>query len=126
DAAIHQLFSVESHLVGIIFLQMPVFDPDKSSPYGRGFVPNAAGLATWNAEVREASAIFPGKVMYLPVASSLEIDGRYTNWLPPTGTKSTPLSHWVRVRTADGIHLCPPGITRYAAPVLQDLTELFR
>jgi len=104
---------------------MPVFHPDASTPEGLGFVPNAAGLASWNAAVEQASAIFPGKVMYLPVASSLEIDGRYTNWLPSTGTKSTDLKHWVRVRTSDGVHLCPPGITRYAAPVLQDLTELF-
>ncbi len=125
DAAIRQLLSPHDHVVGVIFLQMPVFHPDASTPEGLGFVPNAAGLASWNAAVEQASAIFPGKVMYLPVASSLEIDGRYTNWLPPTGTKSTDLKHWVRVRTSDGVHLCPPGITRYAAPVLQDLTELF-
>jgi peptidoglycan/LPS O-acetylase OafA/YrhL len=125
DAAIRQMLSPHDGVLGVILLQMPVFDPDTNTPEGRGFVPNAAGLATWNATVLQASATFPGKVMYLPVASSLEIDGRYTNWLPPTGTRSAPLRHWVRVRTSDGVHLCPPGITRYAAPVLQDLIELF-
>ncbi|HEY5025283.1 MAG TPA: acyltransferase family protein, partial [Acidimicrobiales bacterium] len=125
DAAIRQLLVPHDHVLGVIFLQMPVFNPDTSTPEGRGFVPNAAGLAIWNAAVQQASGLFPGKVMYLPVASSLEIEGRYTNWLPPTGSHSAPLRHWVRVRTSDGVHLCPPGITRYAAPVLQDLTELF-
>ncbi len=124
DDAVRQLLSAR-RVAGIIFLQMPVFDPSASIAEGRGFLPSAAGLATWNKAIQQAAAAFPGKVMYLPVASSLEIDGRYTNWLPPNGSLSTPVEHWVRVRTSDGVHLCPPGITRYAAPVLEDLTEVF-
>jgi hypothetical protein len=29
------------------------------------------------------------------------------------------------VRSGDEVHLCPPGITRFAAPVLADMTALF-
>jgi hypothetical protein len=83
------------------------------------------GIPDWNAAIGQSPMTFPGKVMYLPVASSLELDGGYTNWLPPPGRVSAPPSQWVRVRTTDGVHLCPPGITRYAAPVLADLTTLF-
>lgn len=119
DAAIRQWLTPGDGVVGVIFLEMPALG---SAPAVR---PRAAGVPAWNEAVQKASLAFPGRVMYLPVASSLEIDGQYTTWLPPNGKRSTPVKHWVRVRTSDGVHLCPPGITRYAAPVLEDLTELF-
>jgi hypothetical protein len=64
--------------------------------------------------------------MYLPVGGSVELDGRFTNWLPLLNKASRSPKDWVRVRASDGIQLCPPGITRYTAPVLQDMTELFQ
>jgi peptidoglycan/LPS O-acetylase OafA/YrhL len=117
DGAMSQWLTPGDGVLGVVLLQMPAFGIG-----GR----YAGGVASWNRAVAELSSTFPGRVMYLPVASSLEIDGRFTSWLPPEGNFSTPKDHWVRVRTSDGVHLCPPGITRYAAPVLQDLTDLFR
>jgi peptidoglycan/LPS O-acetylase OafA/YrhL len=129
DAAIRQLLNPGDGVIGVIFLQMPPFGPIPefiaTSSEGESWKLRAAGLARWNEAVQQSSLTFPGRVMYLPVASSLEFDGRYTSWLPPGGRSSTPLKHWVRVRTSDGVHLCPPGISRYSASVLADLTELF-
>jgi len=129
DTAIRQLLSPTDGVLGVLLLQMPAFGPippfiaDFSS--GETWRLRAAGLPAWNAAIQESSTTFPGKVMYLPVGSSLEIDGHYTSSLPPTGRPSAPRKQWVPVRTSDGVHLCPPGITRYAAPVLADLTTLF-
>jgi hypothetical protein len=123
DAAIRQLLSPADGVLGVILLQMPTFGLPRS--YSENWQLSAAGLATWNEIIQRSPMTFPGKVMYLPVAGSLEIDGHFTSWLPPHQDWAVPKKHWVRVRTSDGVHLCPPGITRYAAPVLEDLSELF-
>ena len=124
DAAIRELLVPGDGVHGVVFLQMPPFGPNVRS-YGQKFQRSAAGIPAWNAAVQEASRSFPGKVMYLPVGPSLELGDRYTRWLPPFDRRAAPRQDWVRVRTSDDIHLCPPGITRYAAPVLEDLTALF-
>jgi hypothetical protein len=129
DTAIGQLLSPAEGVVGVILLQMPPFGPIPAfiaeSSAGETWRLRAAGLPAWNEAIEQSSMTFPGKVMYLPVGSSLELDGKYTSSLPPTRKSSAPHNQWVRVRTSDGVHLCPPGITRYAAPVLADLTTLF-
>jgi len=114
DTSIRQLFSAGSRLVGIVLLQMPDLDDATLQP----------GVPAWNRAAEESAKVFPGKVMYLPVGSSLAVHGHYSSWLPPLGKLSTPRKDWVRVRTSDGVHLCPPGITRYAGPVLADLTKI--
>ncbi len=114
DTSIRQLFSAGDDLVGIVLLQMPDVDNPALQP----------GIPAWNRAAAESAKVFPGRVMYLPVGSSLDVDGHYSNWLPPLDNLSTPRKDWVRVRTSDGVHLCPPGITRYAAPVLVDLTKI--
>ncbi len=128
-SAIEALLTPGDGVLGVVFLQMPVFGPVPStiasSPLSRAWHRRAAGVAAWNDAVQRSAEAFPGRVMYLPVGGSLELDGRYTNWLPPHDGAASAPKHWVRVRTSDGVHLCPPGITRYAAPVLEDLTELF-
>jgi peptidoglycan/LPS O-acetylase OafA/YrhL len=116
DGALSEWLTPGDGVLGVVLLQMPAFGI--SGRY-------AGGVASWNRAIARVAPTFPGRVMYLPAASSLEIDGRFTDWLPPNGNLSTPKRQWVRVRTTDGVHLCPPGITRYAAPVLQDLTDLF-
>ena len=108
-------------LSGVVFLQLPALGPG-ASKYGPSFIPS---VDTWNTAVADAATVFPGRVMYWPVASALEIDGHYTTWLPALGTRATSLTHWVRVRSTDGVHLCPPGITRYAAAVLSDMITVF-
>jgi len=130
DAAIRTMLSPRYGVLGIVFLQLPAMGPapsylSASSSQAEALVARADGVPAWNHAVSEAAASFPGRVMYLPVASSLEIDGKFTTWLPPHGKLSAKRSHWVRVRTTDGVHLCPAGITRYAAPVLQDFVAIF-
>ena len=63
---------------------------------------------------------YPGKVTYLPVASSLEVDGRYSAWLPTTG------GGWIRARRTDNTHLCPAGAAVLGAAVTSELTPMFR
>ncbi len=127
--AIRTLLSPGDGVVGVIFLQMPAFGPipglASSSSLSQSAQLRADGVSNWNQAVNESARKFPGRVLYLPVAGSLEVGGRYTNWLPPSGGPSGARGHWVRVRTTDGVGLCPPGITRYSAAVRQDLTEIF-
>ena len=146
DTVTRALLSPGDGVLGVIFLQMPVFGPIpkflastlKRDPPNPGPLPtsgrslyesytlSAAGVTSWNDAISLAPHSFPGKVMYLPVASSVELHGKYTSWLPPINQPSAPHQLWVRVRIRDGKHLCPAGITRYSAAVLQDLTDLFQ
>jgi hypothetical protein len=64
-------------------------------------------------------AAYPGRVTYLPVASSLEVDGRYSAWLP------TVAGGWIRARMTDNTHLCPPGAAVLAAKVTSELSPMF-
>jgi peptidoglycan/LPS O-acetylase OafA/YrhL len=130
DAAIRRTLTPGDGVLGIIFLQLPALGVDpltatETPAEQQVLAERIAGVPAWNHAVQEAAATFPGKVMYLPVASSLEIDGAFTKWLPPHDKWSAAPARWVRVRTLDGVHLCPAGITRYAAPVFQDLTAIF-
>jgi len=130
DTALRTLLAPGDGVAGVILLQMPALGPLPyivltSASQTKSWTARAAGLASWNDAVESAPLSFPGKVMYLPVGASLEIDGQYTNWLPSGNDPSAPPGRWVRVRTMDGVHLCPPGVTRYAAPILEDMTQLF-
>jgi peptidoglycan/LPS O-acetylase OafA/YrhL len=130
DQAISTLLMPSTGVVGIIFLQLPALGPVPdyvaATPTARqGWVDRADGVPAWNDAVAAAAARWPGRVMYLPVAPSVERDGRFTSWLPPHGQWTAPKSQWVRVRTIDNVHLCPDGITRYAAPVLADMIDIF-
>jgi len=123
DSALARVLSGHG-VVGVIFLQLPVFGPGVVLD-GPSIVASAKGVDAWNMAVAHAASVFPGRVMYLPVASALEVNGKYSAWLPSLGTSTSSLANWVRVRSGDEVHLCPPGITRYAAPVLADMTGLF-
>jgi hypothetical protein len=72
------------------------------------------------------TASFPGRVMYLPVAGSLLLDGKYSAWLPPEGNPHAPPDEWTRVRRLDNVHLCPEGSARYADALLSDMTAVFK
>ena len=114
---------------GVIFLQFPRTGPDQESSEtatSPALAADLAGERAWNAIVESMPALFPGKVMYLPIGSSVLLDGKYFSpWLPPEGDPSAPKSQWVRVRMTDGVHLCPAGAARYADAVLADLTDLY-
>jgi len=114
---------------GVIFTQFPLSgsipaaDPAEQKAYNKE---RLEGLNAWNAIAEKMTSYFPGKVMYLPVASSLLLDGRYSAWLPPVGDPKAPKDQWIRARKLDNVHLCPEGSARYADAILSDLTKIFR
>jgi peptidoglycan/LPS O-acetylase OafA/YrhL len=115
---------------GIIFLQFPTTGPDvevgetATSP---ALAQSLAGEQAWQRIIERLPAAFVGKVMFFPVGSSVLLGGRYTAWLPtPEAPPKSPESKWLRVRTTDGVHFCPAGVTRYADAILADLTALYR
>ena len=65
--------------------------------------------------VRSLAAQYPGRVTYLPVASSLDLDGHYSAWLP------TVSGGWIRARKTDNTHLCPAGAAVLGAAITQEL-----
>jgi len=97
----------------VVFLQFPT-----TAALGSDRV---AGERAWDGAARRVAAQFPGHSLYLPVAGSVLRHGRFTSWLPPAARPGAPPATWLRVRTVDGVHLCPAGAARYAAAVLRDL-----
>jgi hypothetical protein len=72
------------------------------------------------------TSVFPGRVMYFPLADSIMLRGKYSAWLPPEGDPHAPSDQWIRVRKLDNVHLCPEGSARYADALLADMTAVFR
>ena len=81
----------------------------------------AEGRAAWDSIAERMPTQFPGRVMYLPWAGSILLDGRYSTWLPPLGNLSAPKAQWVRVRKLDDTHLCPQGSARLGLAITEDL-----
>ncbi len=110
---------------GVVFLQFPIGGPDTADgvrPGNPTTARDAAGERAFNRVAASLPAAFPGRVLYLPVAGSVLLDGAYTPWLPPIGEPDAPKRTWVRVRMTDGVHFCPAGAARYADAILGDLT----
>jgi peptidoglycan/LPS O-acetylase OafA/YrhL len=108
---------------GIAFVQFPkvgaldaIIDPNVR----QGVVTLEARHArAWAAIVKPLPKDHPGRVTYLPVASSLDVDGRYSAWLP------TVSGSWIRARKTDNTHLCPAGAAVLGAAITQQLTPMF-
>ena len=113
---------------GVVFTQFPLSgavqaaNPADDKAYDQE---RLDGLNAWNAIAKKMVSSFPGKVMYLPVASSLLLHGRFSSWLPPLGDPGAPKDQWIRARKLDNVHLCPEGSARYADAILSDLTAIF-
>lgn len=113
---------------GVVFIQFPPTGPDVAAGEQADnpqLAQKTDGNEAFDRIVRSLPAAFPGKVLYLPVASSVLLHGRFTFWLPPTSDPGAPTADWVRVRMTDGVHMCPAGAARYAAAILADLTSLY-
>ena len=79
----------------------------------------AAGVVAWNNIAARMASVFPGKVMYLPLADSILLNGKFSSWLPPLGGfEMHRKSQWIRVRKVDNVHICPEGSARYALALL--------
>ena len=75
--------------------------------------------AAWGSLMASLAAHWPGQYMFLPVASSLEVNGQYSTWLPgPGGT-------WSRARKTDNFHVCPTGAAALGQATVTQLTPVF-
>jgi peptidoglycan/LPS O-acetylase OafA/YrhL len=126
--AIKVMLTPGNGVKGIIFTQFPVVgnilatDLSQQKAYNKA---RAEGTTAWNDIAAKMATDFPGRVMYLPLGSSLLLNGQFSSWLPPQGQPSAPLSEWTRIRKLDNVHLCPEGAARYADALLTDLTAVF-
>lgn len=123
-----RLLLAQPSVEGVVFQQFPVLGPLLNVPARE----EKAVVATrnrendaWNRLVSRLPAAFPGKVIYLPIGAALTRRGHFSFWLPPGDRWSLPKSRWERVRSRDGVHLCPPGAARYAAALVFDLRRLY-
>ena len=107
---------------GLMFEQYPPFGVLFSETQ---LEQRVAAEDAWDALVSSMASVFPGRVMYLPLAGAVELGGHFTVWLPPENDPSAPKSDWVRVRMLDNTHFCPAGAARYAGALLSDMTILY-
>jgi peptidoglycan/LPS O-acetylase OafA/YrhL len=127
--AIKVMLTPGNGVIGIIFTQFPISGEIPAANPANQVIYNKArlaGVAAWNNIAEKMTTYFPGRVMYLPVAGSLLLDGKFSSWLPPVGDPHAPASQWTRVRKLDNVHLCPEGAARYANAILSDLTAIFK
>jgi len=111
---------------GLVFTEFPRTGPAiGSADVAAATATRDAGQVAWDRIVRSMTTVYPGRVMYLPVAASVVPHGHFVTWLAPAGDPSAPKSAWVRVRMADNVHMCPGGVVRYAQAVTADLQTLF-
>lgn len=114
---------------GLVFQQFPTPGPvigdADAAQAAAASATRAAGVRAWNQMAASMTTVFPGRVMYFPVGSSVELAGHFSTWLPPAGDPKAPTSGWLRVRMVDDVHLCPAGAARYTDALLADLTSLY-
>lgn len=127
--AVQTLLAPGNGVEGVIFLQFPQASGQLQAPAGISQASfdqeRIEGDAAWNDIAKSMTAYFPGRVMYFPIASSLEFQDKYLPWLPPESDPASPRDEWLRVRKVDNVHLCPEGSARYGAALLADMTTIF-
>ncbi len=127
-SAVAKMLTPANGVEGVIFTQfpesgiIPSSSPASQASYNKE---RWDGVIAWNNIAEKMTTQFPGRVMYLPMASSLMLHGQFSAWLPPEGAPRAPSSQWIRVRKLDNVHLCPEGSARYADALLADMTSLF-
>ncbi len=108
---------------GIAFVQFPkvgpldaIIDPGQRQQV---LATDEAGRAAFDAIVSTLPTRYPGRISWLPVAPALEVDGRYSAWLPTVD------GGWVRARKTDNTHFCPAGAAVFAAAVTSEIRPMF-
>ncbi|MHB1988406.1 MAG: acyltransferase family protein [Acidimicrobiales bacterium] len=123
-----RLVVAQRGVAGLIFQQFPPLGPlpllDPTAVVKATAARQAANRA-WNRLALSLVALRPSKVMYLPLGPAVERAGRFAFWLPPGDRWALPPRRWMRVRSLDAVHFCPPGAARYAAALTADLTTLY-
>ena len=79
----------------------------------------------WNTEVRRVVMANPGRALFFPIDRAFTLNGKYSPYLAPPRTPTAPPATWDRVRSLDGVHLCAPGISMWAAAIAQDVSTAF-
>jgi hypothetical protein len=126
--AVTTLLAPGNGVDGVIFTQFPLSgNVSAASAAGQASYnkERVEGLKAWNDIAAKMTSYFPGRVMYLPLASSLLNNGRFSPWLPPIGDPHAPKDQWIRARKLDNVHLCPEGSALYARAILSDVTAIF-
>ncbi len=125
--AVATLLAPGNGVEGVMFTQWPYpVAANTATPQERAvYRDRVRGNTAWTRIAEEMTRQFPGRVMYLPIASSLTWHGKYLAWLPPSNEGRTPLDQWVRARKLDNLHLCPEGAARYADALLTDMRAVF-
>jgi hypothetical protein len=131
--AVAEMLSPGDGVAGVIFTEFPPTGPVLNISTDASVVARtkaadkrrAEGERAWNAMIRALPRVFPGKVMYLPLAPSVLLNGKFSSWLPPGLKTSVPKADWVRARMVDDVHFCPAGVVRYSSALLADMTGLF-
>jgi peptidoglycan/LPS O-acetylase OafA/YrhL len=127
--AVSTMLTPGNGVEGVIFTQFPqsgdlaAANPADTASYN---TQRRAGVVAWNTIAEKMTSVFPGRVMYFPLAGSIMLHGTYSAWLPPEGAPHAPSDQWIRVRKLDNVHLCPEGSARYADALLADMTAVFR
>ncbi len=128
--ALSTLLTPGDGVEGVIFLQFPQSSgelqaptPSEQASYDKE---RWEGDIAWNDIAKHMTMLFPGRVMYFPIAGSLTLQGKFSAWLPPENDPTAPKDAWIRVRKLDNVHLCPEGSARYADALLADMTSVFR
>lgn len=128
-SAVATMLAPGNGVEGVIFTQFPISGELPAANPADQAAFNAerkAGNLAWNNIAKSMTKVFPGQVMYFPVADSVLLDGKFSAWLPPVGDPRAPTSQWIRVRKLDTVHLCPEGSARYGAALLADMTQVFK
>ncbi len=120
---VNTMLAPQTGIAGIAFVQFPEVGPRNeiidTAHRRRELTLQGEYTRAWNSIVKSLPRQHPGRVTYLPVASSLEVDGRYSAWLP------TVSGGWIRARKTDNTHLCPAGAAVLGAAITQQLTPMF-
>ena len=127
-SAVSTMLAAGNGVEGVIFTQFPESGniaaptPAQQASYNKE---RWDGVIAWNDIAKRMTTLFPGRVMYFPIASSVMLNGKFSPWLPPEGDPHAPSNEWIRVRKVDNVHLCPEGSARYGDALLADMTSVF-
>jgi peptidoglycan/LPS O-acetylase OafA/YrhL len=124
SSAVSLMLTPGDGVEGVIFTQFPLTGTEVAVSAAETRMRDA-GVTAWNGAAKEMTRLYPGKVMYLPLADSILLHGHFSTWLPPTDDSYAPKGQWVRVRRLDNVHLCPEGSARYGNAVRADMTSIF-
>jgi lysophospholipase L1-like esterase len=124
DQAVGLLLAPGTGVDGVAMMEFPRSRPTTSATdpaaQASSLADAATGAQAWNSVMASVAPLWPGHYLYLPTASSLELNGQYSAWLPAPGGALS------RARKVDNFHVCPTGAARLGQAVLAQLTPVLQ